>query len=76
LSTNVSEGKKPGLFARISRSIRDMRGEMKRVVWPTRKQVINNTLVVIAFMMIAALLVGAFDTILVWLRTLLLGVGA
>ena len=26
--------KKPGFFARISRSLRDMRGEMKKVVWP------------------------------------------
>ena len=31
--------KKPGFFARISRSFRDMKGEMKKVVWPSKKQI-------------------------------------
>ena len=47
--------KKPGFFARISRSIRDMRGEMKKVVWPSRKQILNNTLVVLAAVAISAI---------------------
>jgi preprotein translocase subunit SecE len=54
--------KKPNIFARISRSARDMRGEMKRVVWPSRKQTINNTLIVLTFMAIMAVLIGLFDT--------------
>ena len=41
-----------------------MRGEMKRVVWPSRKQVINNTAIVIGFMVVAAIVVGGFDLIL------------
>ena len=33
--------KKPGFFARMSRSIRDMKGELKKVVWPRdRKSVV------------------------------------
>ena len=51
--------KKPGFFARISRSLRDMRGEMKKVVWPSKKQVINNTLVVLA-----AVAIGGLDSLL------------
>ena len=35
--------KKPNIFQRWARSFKDMRGEMKKVVWPTKKQVINNT---------------------------------
>jgi preprotein translocase subunit SecE len=53
---------KPGLTRRISRGIKDMHGEMNRVVWPTRKQTINNTLLVIIFMAIMAVVIGAFDT--------------
>lgn len=55
--------KKPGFFTRISRSIRDIRGEMKKVVWPTKKQVINNTLVVMAAVAISAVFIGGLDTI-------------
>lgn len=65
MASNVKDEKaKVGIIDRLSRSIRDMRGEMKRVVWPSRKQVINNTLIVLAFMLIAAVFIGAFDTIL------------
>jgi len=56
--------KKPGFFARMSRSFRDMRGEMKKVVWPTKKQVINNTLVVMAAVAISAIFIGGLDSIL------------
>jgi len=56
--------KKPGVFTRIGRGVRNMRGEMKRVVWPSRKQVINNTGIVLAFMAIAAVVIGGFDALL------------
>lgn len=56
--------KKPGFFTRISRSIRDIRGEMKKVVWPTKKQVVNNTLVVMAAVAISAVFIGGLDSIL------------
>ncbi|MEG1943311.1 MAG: preprotein translocase subunit SecE [Angelakisella sp.] len=56
--------KKPGFFARISRSFRDMKGEMKKVVWPTKKQVINNTLIVLAFVAVSGVFVWGLDSIL------------
>ena len=56
--------KKPGFFARISRSLRDMRGELKKVVWPSKKQVINNTLVVLAAVAISAIFIGGLDSLL------------
>jgi len=59
--------KKPNVFARMARSVRDMRGEMKRVVWPSKKQTINNTLIVLTFMAIMATLIGLFDTGLSWI---------
>jgi len=59
--------KKPNIFARMARSVRDMRGEMKRVVWPGRKQTINNTLIVLGFMAVMAVLIGVFDTGLSWI---------
>jgi len=56
--------KKVGGLARIGQAVRNMRGEMKRVVWPSRKQVLNNTGVVLFFMVIAAVVIGGFDALL------------
>jgi len=56
--------KKPGFVARISRSFRDMKGEMKKVVWPTKKQVINNTLIVLAFVAVSGIFIWGLDSIL------------
>ena len=59
---DAKEKSKPGLLARIRRSVKDMRGEMKKVVWPTKKQTRNNTVVVLAFMLVMAVIIGLLDT--------------
>ena len=55
-----NEGKKSNFFVRFFRRIakwfREMKSELKKVVWPTKKQVLQNTVVVL----IAVLVVGAF----------------
>lgn len=51
--------KKPGIFARIGKWLRELRSELKKVQWPTASQTINNTLIVLA----AVLILGAF----IWL---------
>ena len=38
---------KPGFFARIGKWFKEMKSELKKVQWPTRKQTINNTVIVI-----------------------------
>jgi len=57
------------------RSVKDMRGEMKRVVWPGKKQVMNNTGIVLMFMALAAVVIGAYDWILSYILRLSLGLG-
>jgi len=42
--------------------LREVRGEMKHVSWPTRKQVILFTTLVIILSIITAMFLGAFDT--------------
>ena len=63
-----STGKKPGFFARvkgffkgIAKSFRDTASEMKKVVWPSRKQVINNTVVVIVVVAVCTVCVLLLD---------------
>ena len=53
--------KKPNIFQRWARSFKDMRGEMKKVVWPTKKQVITNTLIVLAVVLISAIVICGLD---------------
>lgn len=68
-----AKDKKPGLFARVGRSIRDMRGEVKRVVWPSKKQTLNNTGIVLVFMLVMAVFIGLLDTGLSALIKLMVG---
>ena len=54
---------KPGFFKRVGKWFREMRSELKKVVWPTGKQLINNTVVSVVVMLISALGVWGFDQI-------------
>ena len=58
-----SAAKKPGLVEGVKRFFRDAKGECKKVVWPTKKQIINNTGIVLVVMCIAAVFVGCLDGI-------------
>ena len=53
--------KKPGVFARIGKWFKDMKGELKKVQWPTRKQTINNTVIVIVCVVLVGIFIWIFD---------------
>ena len=46
---------------RIARWFREMRSELKKVVWPTPKQIVNNTFVALTVMVAAAIVIWAID---------------
>ena len=52
---------KPGFFKRIAKWFREMKSELKKVVWPTGKQLFNNTLVSVVVMLVSALVLWGFD---------------
>ena len=54
---------KPGIFARAAKWLREMKSELKKVQWPTRKQTINNTLIVIACVVVVGVFIWVFDFI-------------
>ena len=58
--------------ARMVQSVKDMKGEIKKIVWPSRKTVLNNTVVVIAVMLLSAAVVGGLDYVLMLLVNLFL----
>jgi len=53
--------KKPGIFARIKGWWKDTKAELKKVQWPTWKQTLNNTLIVLAFCIIVGIAIWLFD---------------
>jgi preprotein translocase subunit SecE len=52
---------KPGVFTRLSNYFRDVRSEMKRVVWPSRPEVINSSVVVIITLIFFATFIAITD---------------
>lgn len=58
-----SDGKKtkPGVGARISRWWREMKSELKKVQWPSLKQTLNNTWVVLLCVLFIGVFIWAFD---------------
>ena len=51
------------LGARIKKFFSDYKSELKRVVWPTRAQVIKNTGVVLFVIIIMAAVIGVLDLV-------------
>ena len=44
--------------------LKDMKSELKKVVWPTKTQVINNTLLVVVLVIVVSLVVLGIDLVL------------
>ena len=63
----MAEAKKKNWFARawgaICRYFRELRSELKKVVWPTPQQVLKNTLVVGACVLVIGVFIWLFDFI-------------
>jgi preprotein translocase subunit SecE len=53
--------------------IRGARSELRKVVWPTRAETTQTTLIVIAMVVIMGLLLWLFDILLLWLVRLVTG---
>lgn len=60
----TKKGKFKSFASKASRFFKDMRGELKKVVWPTKKQAVNNTIVVIVVVVVAGLFIWGFDSLL------------
>ena len=56
----------------IKKFLREVKGELKKVTWPTRQQLIAYTGVVLVAVIIASALIGLFDGIFSYLFRLFL----
>jgi len=66
---------KPNVFARLSRYLSDVRAEMRRVVWPSRSEVINSSGIVMVTLVIFIIMISLYDQISVFLVGILGNIG-
>ncbi|MEK6648651.1 MAG: preprotein translocase subunit SecE [Actinomycetota bacterium] len=67
------EEKKLGLFARIGLFYRQIISELRKVVWPTRKQLSTYTAVVLVFVSFIIAVVSLLDLVLTKIVFLVFG---
>ncbi len=58
--------KKGNIFKRIARFFKDVKTELKKVTWPTKKQAVKNTVVVLIFLIIIGLFIFLIDLLFQW----------
>ena len=68
MANEQSKNTKPGFaerfvnfFKGIGRSFKNMFHELKKVSWPTKKDMINYSVVVFVFMIVMGVIIGLFD---------------
>ncbi len=67
------KAKKPGVFKAILNYFKELKSELKKVVWPTRHRVLRGTIIVITMVVLVAIFVMALDFVFSFLMALLLG---
>lgn len=69
----VAKAEKPGFFTRAKNAVvalpgrivsafKNMRAELRNVAWPSKKDLVNYSLVVIGFVVVLAVVIGLLDT--------------
>ncbi len=59
--TADEQGKKRGFFSRMALFFRQMVAELRKVIWPTRKELITYTWVVLVFVIVMGAYIGGLD---------------
>lgn len=59
--TNLSKAKKASFGERAKKFFKDTKAELKKVTWPTKDQLIHNTGVIIAFIILITIILSVLD---------------
>ncbi|MEV8511110.1 preprotein translocase subunit SecE [Dactylosporangium sp. NPDC051484] len=59
--TKVKEGGSNNIFVRLVNFIREVVAELRKVIWPTRKELSTYTVVVVVFVIVMLAIVGGLD---------------
>ncbi len=58
---NAGDQQRKGMFARLALFLRQVVAELRKVIWPTRRELLTYTWVVLVFVVFMAGLIGLFD---------------
>ena len=58
------KNEKPGFFARIKNYFRSVKSEMKRVVWPSKKELINYSVAVCVSLLVVGVVIALLDMLI------------
>jgi preprotein translocase subunit SecE len=67
ISLQTSQG---AAFANLAKGTRT---EIRKVVWPTRQETTQTTMIVVVFVVVCGLILWGMDTLFGWLASLLIG---
>ncbi len=79
MMSDKQTAKKDGFLANVKNTAKrttkfftDTRSEMKKIVWPTRKQIVNNTIIVLVVVAVVGVFLFGLDTVMKYLLDLAL----
>jgi preprotein translocase subunit SecE len=75
-TTGAPREKKLNVFARMALFIRQVFAELRKVVTPTRQELLKYTAVVLGFVIIMMAIVYGLDVLFVWITAQVFGVPA
>ena len=68
------EQTKPSFFNRVAKYFKEVKSEMKKVIWPTKKELINYTVMVVVATIVVMAIIAVADGVFSQLFNLLRGV--
>jgi preprotein translocase subunit SecE len=67
MAQTSAKAAKPNIFTRLNRYFNDVQAELRRVVWPSRKEILNSSWVVVITLAIFIVLIFLLDSVASWL---------
>ncbi|MDO4802303.1 MAG: preprotein translocase subunit SecE [Prevotellaceae bacterium] len=62
---------KQNAFTKLTNYFKEVKAEMKKVVWPSWKKVRQNTITVIVYVLIVGIVICGLDQLFTWLMSLM-----
>ena len=75
-ASNKGDVKKPNIFVRMGRKLKETFSELKRVTWPSYPKVLKSTGVVLVVVLVFLVAVTGINFFLQWLLDLVTNIGA
>lgn len=63
MAETAKQSKKPAFFSGVAKYLREVKAEVKKVIWPNRKQIVNNTAVVILSIIVVGIVIWVLDVL-------------